>query len=448
MRTKLIISLLLFAGILIFLNWSAGRYLASVVTDQFDRIARTNDQMDYSYDRISVNPALGSLTVRALSFSQNGHTMEVNQITGSLTHADLWRVVRKGSRNPLAHIHSFRIRAEHLVIHDKPLIINLLPRDDHNTFREFIGESVSVRRALFSYNGRMDELMTLTDSGKPPDHNHRISISLDGITRHGDTPETPSTTPLLPNYPLPEQLRNVALQIRYNADHKTAILNALRIETPDLYIRTDGDFHYDEPGWPRSPASWRMSYILQAGTREMSPLSLPRGLGSFHLDTLSVTGHLISKKQKTDHPVLLLPGETSVYLGALRWNPPDPLVQQYSMLLGMLGLPDMELPVRSLQGRWRSENDTLRISDTVIATEPFDAELNSVLVLVPGEPADVLQGSLTFHRTSAAFNDFVDGVEGLFRIRFPRVNGRIHIDFHGDPRSLTFPFLEDITGQP
>jgi hypothetical protein len=445
MRTKLIISLLLFAGILIFLNWAAGRYLASIVTGQFDRIVNANEQMDYSYERVFVNPALGSLTIRGLTFRQQGRTVDVNQITGSLTHADLWRVLRKGSHDPLAHIHSFRIRAEGLEIHDAPAGSQPIKRNDDDAFQWLFGESARVRRALFFYNGRMDELMQLAGSQQPPGHNHRISISLDDITFHEEIPDMLAAFPVFSGYRFPDNLDQVALQIRYKADQKTATLNSLRITAPDLYLRTNGEFIYEEPGWPWDPGAWNANYMLRASTRELNRLPLPQRLGSFNMDTLSVTSRLSSTNRTSERPALLLPGETSAYLGTVRWYPSNSMIQQYGMLLGMFGLPENELPIRSLRANWKNENDTLRIENTVMSTDPFDAKLDASVAIPPGQRANVMDGSLTFTRTSAAFNDFVDGVEGLFRITFPRRDGRIYIEFHGDPMSPTFPFVEEFT---
>jgi hypothetical protein len=447
MRIKLIITLLLFAGILIFLNWAAGRYLASIVTDQFDRIVIAHDQMDYSYEKVSVNPAFGSLTIRDLSFRQMGRTVEVNQITGSLTHADLWRVLRKGSRNPLAHIYSFRIRAEGLEVHDAPDGSIHMNRDNADAFQWLFGESVKVRRALFFYNGRMDELMQLAGSPQPPDHNHRISISLDDVTFHEEIPELLASLPVFSGYRFPGYLDQVALQIRYKAEQKSATLNSLRITAPTLFLRTNGEFIYEEPGWPWDPGSWNANYILRASTRELGRLPLPHKMGSFNMDTLSVTSRLQSLGRETDRHALLLPGETTAFLGNVRWYPSSALVQQYGILLGMFGLPDNELPIHSVRANWKNENDTLLIDNTVISTEPFDAKLEAVVAMAPGQRANVVDGALTFTRTSAVFNDFVDGVEGLFRITFPRRDGRIHIKFHGDPMSPAFPFVEEYTRQ-
>ncbi len=448
MRTKLIISLLLFAAILIFLNWAAGRYLATLVTGQFDQIASVHDGTYYSYERISVNPALGSLTIRDLSFKQQGRAVDINQITGSLTHADLWRVLRKGSQDPMAQIRSFRIRAENLEIYDAPDGSRIRALDEDDGFQWLFGESIKVRRALFLYNGRMDELLQLADSPHPPSQNHRISISLDDIAFHEEIPEQLAALPVFSGYLFPDYLDQVALQIRYKADQKTATLNSLRITATDLYLRTNGEFIYDEPGWPWDPGSWHASYMLRASTRELNRLPLPQKLGSFNMDTLSVTSRISRDGLHPDSHLLLLPGETSFYLGNVRWYPSSALIQQYGMFLGMFGLPENELPVRSLRASWINENDTLRISNTVLSTDPFDAKLDAVVGLQPGQQAYITHGSLTFSRTSAAFNDFVDGVEGLFRITFPRRDGRLYFEFHGDPMAPVFPFMEEFTRQP
>ncbi len=448
MRTKLIISLLLLAGLVFLLNWAAGRYLSTLVTQQFDRIAHAHDQMDYSYEKISVNPAFGSLTIKHLSFRQQDRTTEIESITGSLTHADLWRVLRKGSHDPLPHIYSFRIRLENLVIHDLQERAEVSYRHDDDAFQWLFGESMKIRRARFLYNGRMDELVQIADSQVPPKNNHRISISLDEIEFHEEIPEQLAALPVFSGYRFPDNMDQVALQIRYLADRKIATLNSLRITAPDLYLRGNGEFSYGDDGWPWEPESSQVNYMLQAATRELTRLPLPHKLGRFSMDTLSVTSNVGYEIREADRHPLLMPGETTAYLGNIRWYPSNKLIQEYGMLLGMFGLPENELPVNSIRANWNTRNDTLRIDNTVISTDPFDAKLHAVVALSPGERAHNMEGAITFTRTSAAFNDFIDGVEGLFRIRFPRREGQLYFEFHGDPQAPVFPFLNEMAQQP
>lgn len=448
MRTKLIVSLLLLLALLFLLNWAAGRYLAAIVTQQFDLIVGTHGQMDYSYEKVSVNPAFGSLTIHDLAFRQQGGLMEVERITGSLTHADVWRILRKGSRDPLAQIHSFRIRMEELAIHDAPAGATELPLRGNDPRQWLFGESMMVRRVLLMYNGRMDELLQIAESDEPPKHNHRISISLDDVTFHEEIPEQLTDLPVFSGYRFPDSMDQVALQIRYQADRKKATLSSLRITAPGLSLRTSGEVIYGDHGWPAEPDSWKLNYMLHAATRELARLPLPGKLGGFAMDTLSVTSNVSFDHEHRDRHPFALPGETSLYIENVRWYPSGALIQEYGMFLNMFGLPEKELPIHSIRANWSNSSDTLRVDNTLISTEPFDARISVTAALPPGQRATILDGAVTFSRTNAAFNDFVDGVEGLFRIQLPRRDGRLHFEFHGDPQAPTFRFLEEMPEFP
>ncbi len=448
MRTKLILSVLLLLALLFLLNWAAGRYLAAIVTQQFDLFVGAQEQMEYSYEKVSVNPVFGSLTIRDLAFRQQGSLMEVERITGSLTHADLWRVIRKGSRDPLAHIHSFRIRMEDLAIHDAPAGTADLSLRESDPRQWLFGESMMVRRVNLMYNGRMDELLHITDSQEPPKHNHRISISLDDVEFHEEIPEILMEMPVFSGYRFPDSMDQVALQIRYRADRKTATLSSLRITAPGLSLRTSGEISYGDLGWPSEPESWKLNYMLHAATRELARLPLPGKLGGFAMDTLSVTSNISFDHEQRDRHPFSLPGETSLYIENVRWYPSAALIQEYGMFLNMFGLPDKELPIHSIRANWSNISETLRIDNTVISTEPFDARINMTVAIPPDERATILDGAVTFSRTSAAFSDFTDGVEGLFQIELPRRDGRLHFEFHGDPQAPTFRFLEELSEIP
>ncbi len=448
MRTKLILSALVLAGLLFLLNWAAGRYLASVVTQQFDRVAKTHAQTEYSYDRISVNPAFGSLTISDLIFRQQDNVVEIEQITGSLTHADLWRILRKGSHDPFAQIRSFRIRIEELVAHNASAGSSGAHSRDNDPFQWLFGESVMVRRAYLLYNGHMDELLQIAASKEPPQYNHRISMSLDDIVLHEEIPEQLMALPIFSGYRFPDFMEQVALQIQYRSDRKTATLSSLRISAPGLSFRTSGDISFSKEGWPAEPDSWNLKYMLRAATPELTRLPLPGKLGGFAMDTLSVTSDISFDHEMRDRHPLTLPGENSVYLGGVRWYPSSELIRQYGMMLGMFGLPENELPVHSIRANWINRSDTLRIRDTRLSTEPFDARIQAIVAIPPGEHATILDGSVTFSRTSAAFNDFVDGVEGLFQIKLPRKDGQLHFEFYGDPQAPILRFMEELAEPP
>ena len=448
MRTRLIISALLLAGLLFLLNWAAGRYLASVVTQQFDRVARFHAETEYTYDRISVNPAFGSLTIRDLVFRHYDNVIEAESITGSLTHADLWRILRKGSRDPLAQIRSFRIRMEDLMIHDASEGSSEEYSRREDPFQWLFGESMTVRRAYLLYNGRMDELLQIPAIQSPPRHNHRISMSLDEITFHEEIPEQLMALPIFSGYRFPDSMEQVAIQLRYRSDRKKVTLSSLRMSAPGLYFNTSGDISFREEGWPSEPDAWNLKYMLHAATPDLARLPLPGNLGGFAMDTLSVTSDISFHHEMRDRHPLTLPGENSLYLGTVRWYPSSELIQQYGMMLGMFGMPENELPVHSIRANWINRNDTLRVRDTRISTEPFDTRIQVLAAMPPGERATILDGSVTFTRTSAAFNDFVDGVEGLFQIELPRKDGQLHFEFYGDLQAPSLRFLEELAEPP
>ncbi len=445
MRTKLILTLILLLGLFFFLNWASGRYLASLVTQQLDRLASVDDGVEYRYDKVAVNPAFGSLTVNNLAFHHHGNLIEIKKVTGSLTHADMWRVMRKGSGDPLAQIHSFRIGMEDLNFHDTPSGISGFQREDNDPFQWLFGESVMIGSLHLIYNGRMDELLQIAGSTHPPRQNHRISLKMDDIEFHEEIPEQLKSLPVFSGFFFPEFIEQLTFQIRYNAEQRSAKLSSLRMTTPDLSLRTSGELSYGESGWPDHPEKWNLNYMLHAATHEVARLPLPGKLGGFSMDTLSVSSIVsFDDSQRMRHP-FTLPGQTSVYLGDIWWYPSSDLTQQYGLIFGMFGLSDKELPIQSIQARWSNSGDTLRIDDTAVSTDPFDAKINSIVTLPPDLRADILEGSIIFTRTNAAFNDFVDGVEGLFRVELPRKNGQLFFEFSGDPRSPHFKFLDQIS---
>ena len=444
MRTKLILIVLLLFGLLFFLNWAGGRYLAGLVTKEFDRLASKDDQVEYRYDKLTINPAFGSLTIKNFIFRHRGNRIEVSRVSGSLTHADIWRVLRKGSREPLAQIQSFRIMMEDLEFHDSPTGIPAIMQRDNDPFQWLFGESMMTGSLSLYYNGRLDELLRITESSRPPQDNHRISLSMDDIRFHEQIPEQLMSLPVFSGYFFPENIEKLSLQIRYLAESKTTKLSSLRIQTHGISLRTSGDLSYGDHGWPSHPESWNLSYMLYASTHELARLPLPGKLGGFSMDTLSVSSTVSFDDSQRDRHPFTLPGETSVYLGDIRWYPSTTLTEQYGLMFGMFGLSGKELPIQSIQARWDNTGDTLRIHDSVISTDQFDARINSVIAIPTGRRADILEGSISFTRTSAALNDFIDGVEGLFRIELPRKDGQLHFEFSGDPRSPHFNFLDQL----
>ena len=448
MRRKLIISIILLAGLIFVLNWAIGQYLTSIVKQQLDQLAADDDRLEYRYDKVSVNPALGSLSIHGLAFFRQGNLVEATKITASLTHADVWRVVQRGSRDPLAQIQSFRIQVKDLSIHDSPDGISSIHQRNIDPFQWLFGESVVIRRAHLLYNGRMDELFQLAHNTHPPSHNHRISLSLYDIEFHEEIPDQLRSLPVFSGYRFPESIRQFSLQIRYRAEKKTATLSSLRINTPGLHLRTSGNICYGEQGWPEQPESWSLNYTLQAATHEIARLPLSGRLGSFSMDTLSVTSKVSFDDTRRNRHPFTLPGETSLFLGEISWYPSPSLTQQYGFLFGLFGFSNKELPFQSIQANWTNSNDTLRIHDTVFSTEPFDAKINIVAATPSDRRPEILDGSLTFIRTSAAFNDFVDGLEGLFKIELPRKNGELHITFSGDPQTPEIHFLDQISAPP
>lgn len=443
MRTKLIIGVILLFGLLFLLNWAAGRYLASLVTHQLDRMAAVDERVEYRYDSVDMNPAFGSLTIDSLGIRHEDNWIKARRITGSLTHADLWRVLRKGAHDPLPQIRSFRIRMEEIAIMELTDADNAPepPHADDISLWPF-SESVMIDRVNILYNGNMDELMQLAGRTRPPEHNHRVSISLDEILFHEEIPEQLRSLPVFSGYRFPEFIDQLTLQIRYRAHKNTASLTSLRIDTPGLYLRTSGDLIYGEQGWPDRPEHWKLDYELDAATYELARLPLPGKMGGFVMDTLSVNSTIsFDHTLRHRHP-FTLPGETYVYLGDIRWYPSTALTEQYGLIFGMFGLSESELPVQSIRASWSNREDTLRFKDSEISTEPFDATLDAVVAMPPAQRSRILDGSVTFTRTSAAFNDFIDGVEGLFRIELPRNDGQLYFEFSGDPLSPEFDFLD------
>lgn len=418
MRTKIILTLTVIISLLFLTNWLTGRYLASRVDLQLRQIAETEDGIHYEYSSIKVNPALRSLAIRNLVFTNDETVFEARHIRGSVTLADIRRIIRNRSDNPLSDVRSFRLNIDRLKV----------------------GSSSKVRTLNLIYSGRMDELALLVQDRRQPQLNHRFTLTMQEVTDPGVMHELVSGIPAFQNYRYPEHFDLVRLQLQYLGGPQVVQLNNLLLQSSDLKLAAQGMFRYGEGEWPATPGEMELSYELNAATHDMARLPLRDNLGGFSMDSLSVRSkvHLEDTgKSSLRHP-LTWPGENSVYLDNIHWYPPERLTEQYSMLFGMIGVSHSELPVRSVQADYRISGDSLIIEDALLATKAFDAAVRARVAFPEGLTPDISEGSLTFVRTSAAFNDFVDGIEGLFQIELPRRDGRIHFQFSGDPRSPDF----------
>ncbi len=418
MRTKIFITIILIFGVLFLINFLSGRYLASRVDQQLQQIADTDDRISYEYSSLKVNPAFGSLTINDLSFYGEDDTYEAERIRGSLTYADIWRIIRNRSDHPLSNIRSFQVT------------VNALQA----------GSATTVRTVNLLYSGRMDELVTLTLDDQAPRYDHRITLTLLDISNSGAAPGHSGLLPVLQYLHLPEHINQFNTQLHYRAGEQRIALNNLRLKSPELVLTANGELRYGESGWPLSPENITLDYELDASTRDLAKLPLSNTLGGFSMDTLSVH----SRFRLDDiaafgnrHP-LTYPGETTLYLGNIHWYPPDQLIEQYGLLFGMLDISEERLPVRNFRTHYRNTGDTLRINESTLSTEPFDAAIQALVHTPADQRPEILNGSITFVRTGAAFNDFVDGVEGLFAIELPRRDGQLHFEFSGDPGSPDF----------
>lgn len=428
MRAKLIIGFFVLIAALILANWLAGRMLASQIDLQLRQFAETEERIGYEHEKISVNPAFGSLTIEKLAYESDNEHIQAQTIIGSLTYADMWRIIRQRSGNPLENIRSFRVTAESAKMTFSP---------DISSSHKSVAETISLRFETLTviYNGRMDELSGILKEDRTPDHNHRINISTEEIAISGIPPIREADIPLVAGYKLPENIERASLQIRYLAQNQKASLSAFRIESPELMFRANGLITYGDTGWPREPESWSLDYDLSARTHDIARLPLSPRLGGFSMDTMSVSSSVsFDHIHAGSHP-LTLPGENTLYLGNITWYPPDHLTEQYGMMFSMFGISEQQLPVRALDAKWEHRNDTLRIEDATFYTEPFDALLRAIVSIPGNGDTDIVEGSVRFIRTSADFSDFIDGFEGLFQIELPRKDGRIHLEFSGDPRS-------------
>ncbi len=434
--------MLLLAGLLVLMNWLGGRYLSSLVDQQLQQIAATDDQLDYRYQSLNINPLFGSLTISEIVYRDHKTLFEADEARGSLTWADMWRVLRHGSDNPLSQIRSFRLTATSLTIHSTTL------ETDHSANSEFTNPAepvynfpnIAIKSINLLYNGRMDELLKLTRITHPPHFNHRINISLSHVSAQNGVQTISEALPVLSGYLMPDNIDRINFQIRYRANKKTAQLSTLRIHSPKLTIRAGGDIRYDDVGWPNQPESYSIYYQLNSVSHDLARINLPGILGGFSMDTLSVTSQLqFDREAAVRHP-LALPGETTLYMGGIQWFPSSSMIDRFGIIFGMFGLSEKQLPVRSLRSTYHITHDTLRIDDATIHTEPFDARIHMLLATPPNQQSNIQEGSVTFIRTGAKFDDFVDGLEDLFRLELPRKDGQLYFEFSGDPGSPDFNF--------
>lgn len=442
MRTKLIIFVVVLAGILILANWLSGQYLASRLDRQLQQIAETDAQFSYEYSTLRVNPAMGSLTIRDLLVHEGNSRYQVGKIRGSMPYADIWRVIRHGSNNPAEQIHSFRLSVTSLTIAgqeaDRQPDSNGVHSDSGNT--SIAASPATVRTLNIVYNGRLDELLALFTNDRTPQQNHSFNLSIRNISSGKALSQMLHEAPVLADYHIPQEISQFGIQARYLAYEKKITISTMRMTAPGFTFRGGGEIHYGDQGWPENPESVLLNYDFNASTRDMARIQLSDILGGLSMDTLSVTSQI-----ETDDPSLFgrrhplaIPGETTLYLGNLHWYPSDRITEQYGMLFGMFGISERQLPIRSFRTTYHNSGDTLRINDALLATDPFDARLEAVVATPMGRRADIVDGSVTFVRTSAAFNDFVDGLEGLFQFDLPRRDGRLHFRFTGDPQAPDF----------
>lgn len=443
MRTKLIITVILLIALLFLVNWLCGRYLASLVDRQLQYVAEEDDRITLQYSSLNINPAFGSLTISNFYFQDNENRFETENIKVSLTYADIWRSIRYSSENPIAQIHSFRITANDVSVSRE----SIRNRDSGRNSSEVNFEDQTDETAIpadfvistlnFVYSGRLDELLQLTENEHPPQLNHSFTLNLMEVSIRNEVSIPELSVPAVSDYQLPEEITRFHLQIHYLSNEKVVNLNSLQLVAPGLELQAGGNIRYGDRGWPGEPESGELDYELDASTRNRARLQLPGILGGFSMDSLFIDSDLQfhdSDSFKTGR-LFSLPGQTSLHLSDIRWYPSDDLIEEYGMLFGMFNTTEQQLPIRSIQADYHTTSDTLRIDEAMLLTDLFDARIHVVMVSPGNRRPEILEGSVTFVRTGAAFNDFVDGIEGLFQIDLPRREGRIHLRFSGDPQS-------------
>lgn len=454
MRIRLFITALLLIALLLFLNRAAGRYLSAMVSQQLDMLAGSNQQMQYNYDRLKINPAFGSLTIEELTFLDDENRIFMKEVTGSLTYADIWRVMRKRSLHPADQIRSFRIQIYKLdyyrspagisgtqLFHDPPIETGIRrPASFENTVQV---PGFSIKDLHLIYNGRMDELLEILESRQLPEYNHRINLNVKNLHFKDSEWATAWKLPVLSGYHFPEKLDQAALQIHYLADQKKAYLSTVRVLSRDLVFLASGDVAFNDGPGPAQPDFWNLEYSLEARTHELAKLPISPLAGGFSMDTLSIKSRVTFVHEEAGNNPLMLPGWTSLYLGEAWWYPSPALAEQYRLFFGLTGISDQKLPIESLQAEWENAEGGLTIQNTVLSTIPFDALCTFVIDTPDGLPANIQKGEILFTRTNAAFNDFIDGFEGFFRIDLPRRDGQVYLEISGDPRSPDFHFLNN-----
>ncbi|MEX0680010.1 MAG: hypothetical protein WD097_01395 [Balneolales bacterium] len=427
MRTKLLFTIIILAGLIFLANWLTGRYIASIIDQQLQQVSTSGDELDYRYTSMEVNPVMASITINDFSF-QELHTIYGSRtIKASLSYADIGRLIRNSSENPLANIYTLRITATDLQIWN--LNRNGAPTNDNK---------LAIGNANIIYNGRLDELTRIPLDTHPPDYNHRINLNLTDISSEDKIQILFKKLPVLSDYSIPDDFEQIHLHIQYRAGQKTVDINNFRVSSPRITFQIAGDIKFGDTGWPEHPEYYQLNYQLQATTHDMARLSLPGILGDFSMDTLSANGRLQFDYETASRHPFALPGKTSLYLENIRWYPSTQLAEQYDLFLGMFGFSGQQLPVRSIQATWHFAKDTIRIDNALLSTIPFDAQIHAVVSTPQNRRADIQNGTVTFVRTSAAFNDMVDGIEGLFHITLPRKEGRLSIEFSGNPASPEF----------
>ncbi len=470
MKTRLIIIVILLAGILFLLNRLTGYYVASIMDRQLQQITEIDPRIHYQRDSFSVNPVSGSLDIEMLTLKKEDTLFEVKKISGSLTFTDILRILISRSDTSFASIRSFHLTADSLSIYRlaerksnsgnpsvtaNPFAIHRITdghSDDRNpsfpedTFRDTghfaATEELAIREIQLMYKGRPDELINLTSHLHLPRHNHHITLLVNTIAcdADGEIYKQITSLPALRNYKMPDHVDRLSLQVHYDADRFAANFDRLHLDAPGLTLRGTGTIHYRKESRWNQPESWEVSYDLDAVTHELARLPLPGILGGFSMDTLSVSSALRFDHSETSRHPFLLPGKTSLYLEDIQWYPSSRLTEQYGLLFGMFGFSEQQLPVQSFQATWQPSEDTLRIDEITLSKKMFDVRMHAIVARSDGRWSPVLEGSLTFLRTSEAFKEVIDGIETLFRVELPRRDGYLHFEFSGDPKSPDFDF--------
>lgn len=497
MRLKILAALILLAAMLYALNGITGWYLASLLDTQLHQLRTHNQTLDFQYDRLRVNPVMGSVTLRKLDVVTHDRQLNIKRARGSLTYADIWRMLRQQGSNPVAVLQGLRLSVNDLFLENPETGI------------------IKIRQTNVIYSGQLDDLFSVWSQNVSsklldvpqnyllPQHNHQItlhfrdietrpvtgleddwhSLSLDqipsdcneeqpdecdglpeeqtgtvlslitsGISNQSPDGRANSTASGLVSGLLDFVLNHIngeteelRLQVRYHASNSTLHLNNMHVNSASMKLQAAGQASYDSRGWLLDPHSWSLRYQLHTRTNRVPALPLPGIAGTFTLDTLSASGQISNRRitdeerhQASVEEKLFLTGNTSLYLGGIYWYPSQQFLNEYGMVFGLLGIPHEKLPVHSMETEFRIESDSLFIDEMFMMTEPFDARLLAVIATPPDADPSIGKASLTFVRTSADFDDFVDGFESLFQIELPRSDGRIRFDFYGDPRSPEF----------